>query len=116
VEDIRISDAVVFKETLLKKDKLFLYQAKTGEPVWVPLPKIALDAIKDCREVGRKYPFYLGVGTVKTAIADWLWRLRKVYDMAGLPDGHSHRLRDTFAVALVGKGSSNRDGFNPPGT
>lgn len=101
---VRISDAVMFKDSLLKYGKLFLYQAKTGEPVWVPLPKNALEAIADCREEGREYYFYLQIGTVKTAITDWQWRLRKVYDMAGLPDGHSHRLRDTFAVALLEKG------------
>jgi hypothetical protein len=43
---IRISNAVTHKSEKLQKEKLFLYQAKTGEPVWVPLPKVAIDALK----------------------------------------------------------------------
>jgi integrase/recombinase XerD len=39
-------------------------------------------------------------------VTDWQWRLRKVYDMAGIPDGHSHRLRDTFSVELLQRGVS----------
>jgi integrase len=46
------------------------------------------------------------VGTPKSAITEWQQRLRKVYDMAGIPDGHSHRLRDTFSVDLLAKGVS----------
>jgi integrase/recombinase XerD len=69
----------------------------------VPLPKVALDALADCDE-GHEYFFYRKTGKVTTAITDWQWRLRKVYDMAGLPDGHYHRLRDTFSVALLEKG------------
>ena len=35
---IRISDAVGSKRDRIEKGKLFLYQAKTGTPVWIPLP------------------------------------------------------------------------------
>jgi hypothetical protein len=61
---------------------------------------VALDALADCDE-GHEYFFYRKTGKVTTAITDWKWRLRKVYDMAGLPDGHYHRLRDTFSVAYL---------------
>jgi hypothetical protein len=35
--EMRISDAVTFQPEKLQKEKLILYQANTGEPVWVPL-------------------------------------------------------------------------------
>jgi integrase len=45
-----------------------------------------------------------GGWTPKSAITDWQKRLKKVYVMAGIPDRHSHRLRDTFSVDLLQKG------------
>jgi integrase/recombinase XerD len=102
---LRISDAVMFQETKLSVNKVFLRQEKTGQPVWVPIPQFVVDAILECEE-GKAYYFYSENGTPKSSITDWQKRLRKVYDMAGLPDGHSHRLRDTFAVALLSKGVS----------
>jgi len=100
---IRISDAVMMKRDRIKKGKLFVYTQKTGVPVWVPLPKEVLDALAGCDE-GDGFYFRRGVGTVKTEITEWQQRLKLVYKIAGLPDGHSHRLRDTFAVALLTKG------------
>ena len=89
----------------LQGNKLFLRQEKTKHPVWVPLPPHVVQALEVCEE-GNSYPFYTGIGKPKSAVTDWQWRLRKVYDMAGLPDGHSHRLRDTFSVELLQKGVS----------
>jgi len=42
---VRISDAVIYQPAKLNDGKLFLYQSKTGEPVWVPLPQVAINAI-----------------------------------------------------------------------
>jgi integrase/recombinase XerD len=100
---VRISDAVMFKRSMLTGNKLLLTQEKTKELVWVPLPDFVVEAIAEC-DKGNEYYFYSQVGTPKSAITDWQWRLRKVYDMAGIPDGHSHRLRDTFSVAMLSKG------------
>ncbi len=102
---IRISDAVMFKRNYIRDENLFLRQEKTKQNVWVPLPPFVIKAVMACDE-GSDYFFYRGVGTPKSAITDWQWRLRKVYDMAGIPDGHSHRLRDTFSVDLLQKGVS----------
>jgi integrase len=100
---IRISDAVMFRRDQLKNGKLFLRQAKTKHPVWVPVPPKVVKALGACDEGQAPY-FYSGVGKVKSSITEWQDRLKKVYTMAGIPDGHSHRLRDTFAVALLNEG------------
>jgi integrase/recombinase XerD len=45
-------------------------------------------------------------GKPKSAVTEWKQRLKSVYEMAGIPDGLSHRLRDTFSVDLLQKGIS----------
>jgi integrase len=102
---IRISDAVMFRRDKLNDGKLFLRQEKTKHPVWVPLPKHVVQALADCDE-GNEYFFYRQVGKPKSAITEWQQRLKLVYNMAGVADGHSHRLRDTFSVDLLQNGVS----------
>lgn len=102
---IRISDAVLFRRESLKDNKLFLRQEKTKHPVWVPLPKHVVQAVKDCDE-GNEHFFYRQVGKPKSAITEWQQRLKLVYEMAGVVGGHSHRLRDTFSVDLLSRGVS----------
>jgi len=100
---IRISDAVLFRRESMNAGKLFLQQAKTKHPVSVPLPAHVIDAVMACDE-GDEYFFHRHVGKQKSAITEWQQRLKLVYNMAGIPNGHSHRLRDTFSVDLVSRG------------
>lgn len=101
---IRISDAVAMKpERIDRKGRLFLYQAKTGHPVQIPLGPIVLSALKDCDE-GNPYYFYSGVGTLKTQITNWQAILKKIFVIAGIPKGHAHQFRDSLAVDLLGRG------------
>jgi integrase/recombinase XerD len=101
---LRISDAVSLKrEKIDAHGRVFLYQAKTGQPVLIPLPKEVLEALANCDE-GNPYYFWSGLGEIKTPLTDWHERLEKVFVIAAIPEGHSHRLRDTFAVGLLEKG------------
>ncbi|MHB8390591.1 MAG: tyrosine-type recombinase/integrase, partial [Acidobacteriaceae bacterium] len=100
---IRISDAVVLKRDRIKEGKLFLYTQKTGVPVWCPVPETVVEALAVCDE-GNAYYFWSGVGKVKSMITAWQERLKKVFVIAGIENGHGHRFRDSFAVSLLAKG------------
>jgi integrase/recombinase XerD len=72
---LAIRDAVTLERTRLdKEDILFLYRAKTGVPVYVPLPP---DIAKQLRDIppgpkpSPRYFFWSGNGQPKSAVADW---------------------------------------------
>ncbi len=52
---------------------------------------------------GRFY-FWTGNGKVKTIITDWQEKLKTLFENAKVPEGHAHRLRDTFACELLLRG------------
>lgn len=104
---LRISDVVSLKRGRIDgRGRLFLYQAKTAQPVQIPLPKIVLNAMKNCD--GQPFYFWSGVSRVKTAITEWQERIKQMFAIAGVgtPGARfqSHRLRDTFSVDLLIRG------------
>jgi len=109
---LRIRDAVTLEKTRLQpNDDLFLYQAKTGVPVYVPLPH---EVAEDLRNIppgpkpNPRYFFWSGNGDPKSVVADWQRSFRRLFEVAGLetPDGERkrcfpHMFRDTFAVEML---------------
>ena len=83
---LRISDAVMLRRERIVKGKLFLYQAKTKQPVWIPLPPVVIETLKEIDE-GTTYYFWTGRGKERHAPTEWQDRLKKVFIIAGIPDG-----------------------------
>jgi len=102
---LRISDAVGCGVERIQDGKLFLYTAKTGQEVYVPLPAPALKALDECERVSERYWFWTGQGTVETARKKWSESLATIFDDTKVKDGHAHRFRDTFAVELLKAGT-----------
>jgi len=101
----RIGDAVTCARDRLVGSKLFLYQAKTGTPVYCPLPPLVVDALKDVKSPNAKYFFWTGQGKPKSAVGDAQRSFRKLFELAEVT-GHPHMFRDTFAVELLQHGVS----------
>lgn len=109
---LRIRDAVTLERVRLQSnDDLLLYQAKTGVPVYVPLPhEVAEDLrnVPDGPKPNPRYFFWSGNGDAKSVVADWQRAFRRLFEVAGLekPDGtrkrcFPHMFRDTFAVEML---------------
>jgi integrase/recombinase XerD len=98
---LRIGDTIALEEGRLKGSKLLLYTAKTGTPVYVPLPPVAVKALAKLQtNVSGRY-FSTGNAKPQTARANWSRYLDSLFSLAKIGGGHSHRFRDTFAVELL---------------
>jgi integrase len=108
---LRIRDAVTLERHRLNGDSLLLYQAKTGTPVYVPLPPHVVEALENIPpgpKPNPRYFFWSGNGDPKSAVADWQRSYRRLFKLANIkkPDGeekrcHPHMFRDTFAVEML---------------
>jgi integrase len=98
---LRIRDAVLLEKNRVKDGRLFLYTAKTGVPVYCPLPPFVVSALAAAPGTSSAYFFWTGESKPKSAVGDWQRSLRKLFDLADIEDGHAHRFRDTFATELL---------------
>ena len=105
-------NALTLERSRLSDDnKLLLYQAKTGHPVYVPLPPDIAEALRALPPGARPNPLYFfwsGNGLPKTAVADWQRSYRRLFELAGIKKAngslkrcHPQMFRDTFAVEML---------------
>ena len=98
---MRIGDAVNFSADRLGGNRVFLYTQKTGVPVNTVLPEFVVSALAATPRVTDKLFFWSGIGKLESIVRSWQTRLRRLFKLAAIPDGHAHRFRDTFAVELL---------------
>lgn len=100
---LRIRDATTLSKDKVQDGKLLLYTQKTGTPVWLPLPKSVVEDLRRIDE-GDSYYFWTGNGSEKSGVSVWQRTLTKLFEKAGVANGHAHRFRDTFSVNLLQAG------------
>lgn len=98
---LRLGDAVRVSTEMLVDGKLRLRTAKTGTHVCCPLPDFVVKELDATPRTSERFWFWSGYSKAKSVSSNWGDLLRKVFDDAGLPAGHAHRFRDTFAVDLL---------------
>lgn len=105
----RISDAVKLERAAvdMKTGRLLVRMMKTRAPLYIRLPQVALDALAAVA-VEAAYFFWSGKSKLCTAIGSARRSIDCVLKLAGVKDGHPHRFRDTFSVALLQNGADLR--------
>lgn len=98
---LRIGDAVRLARERIAGGRLFLYTQKTGVPVWCPLPDFVIDALNSFEPMNKTYYFWSGSSSRDGVATTYMGRLKKIFELAGVSDGHAHRFRDTFAIELL---------------
>jgi integrase/recombinase XerD len=110
---LAIQDAVTLERDQIQQDaKKNIYRVvtsrqKTGTHVSVPLPPdVAAEIIAVMELNGHpQYIFWNRTdGKPKAAVDVWEKAFKRTFKAAGMEGGHSHQLRDTFAVGLLKKG------------
>ena len=106
---LAIGDAVTLSREAVVGTELTLRRAKSGELVMVDLPHLVVRAILPLRGANPDFFWWSGRGKRVTSAKYWRSRLGGVASRAGVAGFHPHRLRDTFAVALLTAGVSIED-------
>ncbi len=98
---LRIGDTATLKKDRLHGNKILLYQAKTGTPVYIPIPDLVVKALRKLDNDGDYFFWTTGRGTVRAITTNWERYLSRVFELSEVGGAHSHRFRDTFAVELL---------------
>jgi integrase/recombinase XerD len=110
---LAIQDAVTMERTELVTDtrknvyRVVTSRQKTGVHVSVPIPDDVAEEVKAVMTLNGnpEYIFWNRIeGKKKAAVDVWERAFKRAFTAAGMPSGHSHQLRDTFAVGLLQQG------------
>ena len=103
---LAIGDAATLSRKSVAGAELTLRRAKSGELVTVELPGPVSAAIVAVRGTHPDYYWWSGRGQRVTCAKHWRARLGAVAEHAGIDAFRPHRLRHTFATALLAGGVS----------
>jgi site-specific recombinase XerD len=101
---LRISDAGMLKADRIEGDQLKLHTQKSGSWVCIPLAPWLLERLRTVEVKPGGYLFVTGSARLETVTDLWRRKIARVFAAAGVPHGHPHRFRHTFAVDLLSKG------------
>jgi len=114
---LSIQDAAILERASVQPAKarrkqfyrVVIRRSKTRTGVNNPIPKIIGDELLRVTNGNERYIFWSGNGEPASVTKHWHARFKVLFDKTGIPNAHSHRFRDTFAVSLLEKGVPIRE-------
>jgi integrase len=104
---LRIGDTIRLSKSQVSDGKVFVRTAKTGQAVTIPVPP---EVVTTLEKIENGSDRYLWTGkNIRSAVSNWSRYLGRVFELAKIEGGHSHRFRDTCAVELLLAGASVED-------
>ena len=103
---LAMRDAATLRRAAVAGTELTLRPAKSSQLVTVDLPPAVVRAMALLRGSNPDYFWWSGRGKPVTAAKYWRGRLGRMAARAGVEGFRPHRLRDTFAVSLLGQGAT----------
>ena len=79
---LRMQDAACLERARLVDDKLFLYQQKTGLPVYCPLPPSVVERLTAVENENDRFFFYDGTSQPQSMVKSWDRVFQKVFATA----------------------------------
>jgi len=102
---LAIQDAIKLARTQVSQSgkdyRVIMKRTKTGVGINNVIPGWVGEEILATPNQNPRYFLWSGKGKPKSAVAYFQRLLKKVFTVAGVLDGHSHRFRDTFACELL---------------
>jgi len=79
---MRIGDAAQLRTDQITDNKLFLYTAKTGVPVYTVLPSFVVAALETIPRLTPTNFFWNSSDSLDAVVGSWQRRLRKLFRLA----------------------------------
>jgi integrase len=101
---MRIGDAVRSETSWIHGDRITFCTQKNHRNVCNKLPEFVITALSAAPHKNIRHFFWSGTSSLHSAVGKWQRRLKTLFGLAGVRNGHAHRFRDTYAFDLTHHG------------
>jgi site-specific recombinase XerD len=98
---MRIGDGTRCETNWIQDDRISFLTEKNNVHVCNKLPDFVLKALWGAPRKSERYFFWSGRCTMHSAVGKWQRRLKILFSLAGVRNGHAHRFRDTYAFDMT---------------